>query len=87
MMTVFGISIPAETAIFINFFSIALIYYCLASNANMVSNGGAEVGPCASGSSVVSPTGWFYNGTVTQARYNNTDNTLNNRINTIPSSA
>ena len=44
---------------------------CLVSERNWIMNGDAETGPCASDSSVVSPTGWNHNGTVTQVYYNN----------------
>ncbi|CAF0964976.1 unnamed protein product [Adineta ricciae] len=45
------------------------------SERNWIMNGDAETGPCASDSSVVSPTDWNHNGTVTQAYYNNTYST------------
>ncbi|CAF1470166.1 unnamed protein product [Adineta ricciae] len=41
------------------------------SERNWIINGDAETGPCASDSSVVSPTDWNHNGTVTQVYYNN----------------
>ncbi len=34
-------------------------------------NGDAENGPCESSSGVTHPTGWNYNGTITQIYYNN----------------
>ncbi|CAF1429513.1 unnamed protein product [Adineta ricciae] len=45
------------------------------SERNWIINGDAETGPCASDSSVISPTDWNHNGTVTQAYYNNTYST------------
>ncbi|CAF1095829.1 unnamed protein product [Adineta steineri] len=42
------------------------------STANWLINGDAETGPCETGSGVTHPTGWNYNGTVTQVHYNDT---------------
>jgi len=38
----------------------------------MVINGDAETGPCEIGWGVTSPTGWNYNGPITQTHYNTT---------------
>jgi hypothetical protein len=38
---------------------------------NLVTNGDAETGPCQNNSGVTHPTGWTYNGTITQVSYNN----------------
>lgn len=35
-------------------------------------NGDGETGPCQAGNGVTRPTGWEYNGTITQVYYNNT---------------
>ncbi len=48
------------------------MFFHLASNANWLINGDGETGPCQSGSGVTSPTGWNYNGTITQIYYNDT---------------
>jgi hypothetical protein len=47
---------------------------CLGFNINVVTNGDAESGACETGSGVTHPTGWNYNGTITQIYYNNTAN-------------
>jgi len=39
-------------------------------NVNMVINGDAEMGACEMGTGVTSPTGWNYNGSITQTHYN-----------------
>jgi len=36
----------------------------------MVINGDAEMGACEMGTGVTSPTGWNYNGSITQTHYN-----------------
>jgi len=38
----------------------------------MLINGDAETGACEMGAGVTSPTGWNYNGSITQTGYNNT---------------
>ena len=35
-------------------------------------NGDGENGPCAADNNILHPTGWNYNGTITQIYYNNT---------------
>ncbi|UJR17945.1 hypothetical protein I4U23_004844 [Adineta vaga] len=40
-------------------------------NQNLLINGNGETGPCETGGSVTHPTGWNYNGTITQISYNN----------------
>lgn len=37
----------------------------------MLVNGDGETGPCEMGGNITSPTGWNYNGTITQIYYNN----------------
>lgn len=49
--------------------------YDVVFNVNLLVNGDAETGPCATNKSIVHPTGWNYNGSVTQINYNNTSNT------------
>ena len=43
----------------------------LVFNVNLVTNGDAETGPCETSSGVTHPTGWNYNGPITQVSYNN----------------
>ncbi|CAF1682960.1 unnamed protein product, partial [Adineta ricciae] len=40
-------------------------------NNNLLINGDGETGPCETGGGVTPPTGWNYNGTITQISYNN----------------
>ncbi|CAF1038853.1 unnamed protein product [Adineta ricciae] len=40
-------------------------------NKNLLINGDGETGPCETGGGVTHPTGWNYNGTITQISYNN----------------
>jgi hypothetical protein len=47
------------------------------SNADWLINGDAETGACESGNGVTHPTGWSYNGTITQIYYNNINGDLN----------
>lgn len=47
-------------------------YYLLVFNVNLISNGNAETGPCDTNGNVMPPTGWNYNGTITQIYYNST---------------
>ena len=61
------------------------MFYYLVSNVNIVYNGDAETGTCATGSGQVDPTGWYFTGTITQLAYDN--NYINNRVNTIPATA
>ncbi|CAF1053532.1 unnamed protein product [Adineta steineri] len=42
------------------------------SKSNLLINGDAETGPCELGKNVTHPTGWMYDGPITQVRYNNT---------------
>ncbi|CAF4221725.1 unnamed protein product, partial [Adineta steineri] len=42
------------------------------SQSNWLINGDAETGTCQSGNGVTHPTGWMYNGSITQVYYNNT---------------
>ncbi|CAF0977990.1 unnamed protein product [Adineta steineri] len=42
------------------------------SKFNLLINGDAETGPCELGKNVTHPTGWVYDGPITQVRYNNT---------------
>ncbi|CAF2895919.1 unnamed protein product [Rotaria sp. Silwood2] len=51
----------------------------------MVVNGDAETGPCAADGNVTRPTGWDYDGDITQLAYNNSY--IYNRVNTIPATA
>jgi hypothetical protein len=45
------------------------IILVLATKINLVINGDAETGPCATDSDVTHPTGWNYKGRVTQISY------------------
>ncbi|CAF4156324.1 unnamed protein product [Adineta steineri] len=42
------------------------------SKSNWLTNGDGETGPCESAGGSTPPTGWSYNGTITQVYYNNT---------------
>ena len=37
---------------------------------NLVTNGNAETGTCGNGTNITNPTGWNYNGTISQVYYN-----------------
>jgi hypothetical protein len=39
-------------------------------NINLLTNGDAETGLCETGENVTHPTGWHYNGSITQVSYN-----------------
>jgi hypothetical protein len=45
------------------------IILVLATKINLMINGDAETGPCATDSNVMHPTGWNYEGPVTQISY------------------
>jgi hypothetical protein len=51
-------------------------FYSTASQVNWLINGDGETGPCESSSGVTHPTGWNYNGLITQIYYNNTNGDL-----------
>lgn len=57
----------------------------LVFNVNMLSNGDGETGPCTPNLTVTSPTGWKYDGDISQAYYNNSE--IGSRVNSIPASA
>lgn len=59
------------------FFSCFLVF-----NVNMLVNGDAETGLCATDGNVTSPTGWTTNGDLTQIAYNNTH--IYDRVNGVP---
>jgi len=44
----------------------------LVLNVNLIMNGNAETGPCQTSTGTISPTGWNYNGTISQMYYNST---------------
>jgi hypothetical protein len=46
--------------------------FILACGVNLIVNGDGETGPCEYSSGVTHPTGWLYDGLVTQMAYNNT---------------
>ncbi|CAF1246098.1 unnamed protein product [Adineta steineri] len=47
-------------------------FFNLVFQSNWLINGDAETGTCQSGNGVTHPTGWMYNGSITQVYYNNT---------------
>lgn len=51
----------------------------------MLINGDAETGACAQDDGITRPTGWTYDGDITQLAYNNTS--IENRVSTIPAAA
>ncbi|CAF1246080.1 unnamed protein product [Adineta steineri] len=48
------------------------LHNTIISQSNWLINGDAETGTCESSNGVTHPTGWMYNGTITQVYYNNT---------------
>ena len=51
----------------------------------MLINGDAETGTCATDSNITRPTGWNYDGDITQLAYNNS--VIYSRVSTIPVTA
>ncbi|CAF1228720.1 unnamed protein product [Adineta steineri] len=49
----------------------------LISTSNWLINGDGEIGSCQAGFGITSPTGWMYNGAVTQIYYSASDGDLN----------
>ena len=68
-------------------FSLILYHYFtrLVFNLDMLINGDAETGACATDSSITRPVGWSYDGDITQLAYNNS--IIYSRTSTIPATA
>lgn len=71
------------------FCNLSLTFYhyftCLVFDLNMLINGDAETGTCATDSEITRPPGWNYDGDITQIAYNNS--IIYSRVSTIPVTA